>query len=88
MNMQHIARKGTYQKGFNMNELDVVRDGTGRELEGSNKHIQVLERRRLYLSQRVASGHRDGKNMAHDEHEVQALDWALEQLDILEGKEG
>lgn len=68
-----------------MNELDVVRDGTGRELEGSNKHIQVLERRRLYLSKRVADGQRDGKNMAHDEHEVQALEWAL---DLLVDKEG
>lgn len=66
-----------------MNELDVVRDETGRELEGSFKHIRVLERRKLFLGKRIQHGVREGREMTHDVHEFEALEWAIEQIDSI-----
>lgn len=79
--MLTTERKGISLKDFDMTHpLDEVRDETGRVLDGLDKHMQVLERRRLYLSRRVEEARRIGKNLSHDEHECDALEWALDQL--------
>lgn len=57
--------------------LDDVRDETGRVLDGPYKHIRVLERRMNFLHQRIERGKKDGKNLSHDEHEREALEWAI-----------
>lgn len=57
--------------------LDVVRDETGRELEGPYKHLHVLERRLKFLQGRIERGKQDGRNLSHDEHEADALEWAV-----------
>lgn len=73
-----------------MDELDAVRDETGRVLEGPYKHLHVLERRKGYLERRIEQGKREGKNLSHDQHEVDALDWAINVVytsDVLPEKE-
>lgn len=62
-------------------DVDAVRDGTGRVLEGPHKHLRVLERRMSFLTKRIAKGAQEGKSLTHDEHERDALEWAVEQLD-------
>lgn len=60
---------------------DTVRDPTGRELEGGEKHLAVLDRRARFLQSRIERGKRDGKNLTHDVHEMEALEWAIYQLE-------
>lgn len=69
---------------------DAVRDETGRALEGPYKHLRVLERRASYLKRRIEQGRREGKNLSHDQHEVDALEWAINIVythDVLPEKE-
>ena len=58
-------------------ELDAVRDESGHVLEGPYKHLRVLERRKAYLNKRIDEAARQGKNLTHDRHEAEALDWAI-----------
>ena len=63
------------------NNYDTVRDPTGRELEGAEKHLAVLDRRARFLQSRIERGKRDGKNLTHDVYEMEALEWAIYQLE-------
>lgn len=58
-------------------DFNAVRDETGRALEGPFKHLRVLERRMQYLGQRIDKGRREGKVLSHDQHEHEALEWAI-----------
>ncbi len=59
---------------------DEVRDEAGHVLHGPFKHLRVLERRMRYLDQRIQRGIREGKNLTHDEHEKEALQWAIDMI--------
>lgn len=62
-------------------DLSAVRDPSGRVLEGAEKHVAVLQRRANYLRTRIDRGRRDGKDMTYDEQELDALVWAIRELD-------
>lgn len=57
-----------------------VRDETGRALEGPYKHLRVLERRMGYLKKRIQRGIQEGRVLTHDQHEVDALEWAIDAI--------
>lgn len=61
-------------------DLDAVRDATGRVLEGPEKHMQVLERRKHYLKRRIQRGEQEGKTLTYDVQEAEAIEWALDVL--------
>lgn len=63
-----------------MSGNDEVRDDAGFVLSGPFKHIRVLERRMRYLEQRIQRGIREGKNLTHDQHEVDAIKWAIDSI--------
>lgn len=57
---------------------DAVRDESGHVLEGPYKHLRVMERRKDFLLRRVNQAAKDqGKNLTHDRHEAEALEWAI-----------
>lgn len=57
---------------------DEVRDEAGHVLEGPFRHLRVLERRKDYLIKRVQRAAKDGVDLSHDRHEVEALEWAID----------
>lgn len=61
-------------------DMDAIRDETGRVLEGPYKHLRVLERRMIYLSKRIQRGIQEGKTLTHDQHEHDALVWAVDAI--------
>lgn len=61
-------------------ELDVVRDESGHVLEGPYKHLRVMERRKDYLLKRIDEASKQGKNLTHDRHEAEALEWAIDTI--------
>lgn len=56
---------------------DEVRDEAGHVLEGPYKHLRVLERRKSYLLKRIDQAAREGKDLSHDRHEAEAIEWAI-----------
>lgn len=56
---------------------DEVRDEAGHVLQGPYKHLRVMERRKEYLRKRIDEAARAGKTLSHDQHEVDALEWAI-----------
>ncbi len=59
-------------------DMDAVRDETGRVLEGPFKHLRVLERRCAFLKKRIKRADQEGRVLSHDQHEADALDWAID----------
>lgn len=50
-----------------------------KKLEVRDKHLEVLERRAAFLFKRIERAH-DGKQLTHDEDELNALNWAIDEL--------
>lgn len=61
-------------------DIDAPRGPDGSILEGPDKHLQVLERRGAFLLRRIKQGEVEGKTMAHDKHELEAVNWAVDEL--------
>ena len=62
------------------NDPDTVRDESGHALEGPYKHLRVLERRMIYLNKRIDRARQEGKILTHDQHESDALKWAIDTI--------
>lgn len=60
---------------------DDVRDATGRPLDGPDKHMRILERRKKYLDRRIERAKDEGKELMYDAYERDALDWAIRELE-------
>lgn len=50
------------------------------ETSDARKHIAVLERRAAFLVKRTDEAARKGKTLTHDEDELAALNWAIDEL--------